>query len=115
MPIRMFSPKKSLTDGAQYFVRGDVPEWCRMRNVTLYQIPTYSHASNGLVEHYNRALLEQLKRLKVETKLPWIRLVDIAMNAIQQAPYTVLLYSPGGTGGISRNVCRIFVYIVKGC
>lgn len=60
-----------------------------------YQTPAYSYASNGLVERFNRALLERLGRLEIGRDQASIDcLVDRVVNVVQDAPHFVLHYSP---------------------
>lgn len=111
----MLFQKNFLTDGAQYFVSTDVPDWCRVRNVKQYHTPAYSHDYNGLVERFNRALMERLRRLNLETRLPWIQLVDRVVNVTQQSPHSCFaIFSQIGMGGITFDLGSGFIQVEGG-
>ena len=90
-------PDKILVDQGSGFTSQRFQQWCREHSVALFFTPAYSHKSAGLVERYNRSLLDRLRKLTYDAGqkiFEWRDHLKYASWLLQQVPHRGTGYAP---------------------
>ena len=88
-------PKRVMSDRASYFVSPSFTHWLADLGGELVLTPPYSHHSNGMVERFNRAVVERLRRLCLEyPSKTWSGNLQMAVDCVNEAPHSVTGFSP---------------------
>ena len=81
-------------DNVAYYCSNEVHSWCNSNGVEHKFVAPYRHESNGLVERYNRTLIDRLRKLRMAHGGSWVDYLGIAVNAINESVHRVMGFSP---------------------
>ena len=73
-------PKVWVSDSGRHFVNGVIDERARLTGSKCEYVLAYCHWRNGSVERVNRDLLQVLRAIVAETKLPMERWTEVVLT-----------------------------------
>ena len=83
-----------VTDGAMYNQSKEIEAWCSTRGIQQAFSPPHSHKSLGLVERFQRTLLDRMRKMKMQNGGSWTDWVEKATYEINTMVHSTTQWTP---------------------
>ena len=95
-----------VTDNASYYASRVVRQWCEDNGVSHKFIAPYRHESVGLIERFQRTIVDRLRKIRYALGGSWVKHIPAAIEAMNFARHGVTKASPVELWDASEDVLR---------